>query len=925
MRSAFRAPAIWIGLAVIGGMVLRALRLDWQPLWWDEGYSIYFATEPLRRMVWLTARDIHPPLYYALLHGWFGLTGDTGAVSARLLSILAGTAALPLLAWSARVTFPRRRWLPLWAVVLLALSPFHMYYSQEVRMYGLALALSLASTAAFLRLLAAQRAGQPTTGWLTAYVLLAALSLWTLYYTGLLLMAHQFVALWTFRRDWPKLRPHLLAAAAVLVLQAPWWLYTVPKLLAYVADKVVADEDTALGLLPYLWRHLLALTGGHLTPAGAWTTAVYVAAPVLVFVAPALLHVAVARTSLHEDERRSLGILASSVAVPLAIAFAVSLRLPFFPIGGERLLLFVLPYALLLVAFVLDSLTRRTWLVLLAWLCVLAPSAVGLFTYYATPRYVEDDYRPIVRFVAQHGRDADTVVAIFPWQVGYWRAYSPRMDGGSYLAPQPSPLDQGALVWSPGMAAQLDAALRQGVVWFPAPLSFGRTLPAQIESYLAARGANVDNRWYGAATRLSAWSQTAELASQDVAADFGPVVLAAAGVGPRSVQAANEPVHVDLTWRAIADGQGLRATLRLLDDQDRTWAQRDISPLGSYPAGTQLSGLLVDRVALSIPAGTPPGSYRLAVGVGVSDAEPLFPAPGADYIGLFPLAHVTVTQPEQPLPAARLPAPQVLASRLEAAGIRLVGYDAPNTEQPVMAGTSVELKLFVQATEAHPPARDLAVTLVSSDGAAAAGWQGWPLPAYRVAAWSAGALVTLPVSVDLPADMSPGRYQVVAKLAPDTAAATLTDLAVVRRMASFAATEPSHRLDAPVEFGAHALLIGYDLVVHRDRLDLALHWEVKQPLLPQHHIFVHVDDAAGARIAQQDGPPATAAGLAPTGSWLPGERLITHHTVDISAIAPGSRAGWTIRVGLYQPRNELRLPATVENAAIGDAAILALP
>ena len=60
-------------LLVVAGALLRALRLTWQPLWWDEGYSVYFATEPLARMVALTAQDIHPPLYYALLHWWIQL------------------------------------------------------------------------------------------------------------------------------------------------------------------------------------------------------------------------------------------------------------------------------------------------------------------------------------------------------------------------------------------------------------------------------------------------------------------------------------------------------------------------------------------------------------------------------------------------------------------------------------------------------------------------------------------------------------------------------------------------------------------------------------------------------------------------------------------------------------------------------------
>ena len=72
-------------LLLIGGaLALRLLRLAWQPLWWDEGYSIYFATEPLARMLWLTAHDIHPPRYYALLHGWFALLDSTRAESARL-------------------------------------------------------------------------------------------------------------------------------------------------------------------------------------------------------------------------------------------------------------------------------------------------------------------------------------------------------------------------------------------------------------------------------------------------------------------------------------------------------------------------------------------------------------------------------------------------------------------------------------------------------------------------------------------------------------------------------------------------------------------------------------------------------------------------------------------------------------------------
>ena len=40
-----------VALLTLVALGLRVLRLEWQPLWWDEGYSVYFATESLSR--WL--------------------------------------------------------------------------------------------------------------------------------------------------------------------------------------------------------------------------------------------------------------------------------------------------------------------------------------------------------------------------------------------------------------------------------------------------------------------------------------------------------------------------------------------------------------------------------------------------------------------------------------------------------------------------------------------------------------------------------------------------------------------------------------------------------------------------------------------------------------------------------------------------------
>ena len=147
-RINHRIPLVAITL---GGFVLRVIRLDFQPLWWDEGYSMFFATRDLGTMLARTAVDIHPPLYYALLQSWMAFA-DTRQVAVRLLSVAIGVTAIPLIYVFARKLFANTR-VALTAALLLALSPLHLSYSQEVRMYGLVTLPGLASVYLFVTLL----------------------------------------------------------------------------------------------------------------------------------------------------------------------------------------------------------------------------------------------------------------------------------------------------------------------------------------------------------------------------------------------------------------------------------------------------------------------------------------------------------------------------------------------------------------------------------------------------------------------------------------------------------------------------------------------------------------------------------------------------------------------------------------------------
>ncbi|MBI5955814.1 MAG: glycosyltransferase family 39 protein, partial [Chloroflexi bacterium] len=101
---------------------LRLFRLDFQALWWDEGDTVYFATQNLPALTSATAADIHPPLYYYLLHFWTEPLGP-GAFSVRFFSALISMLTIPLFYQLDRKLVPGR--VSLLAVSLLAISPFH--------------------------------------------------------------------------------------------------------------------------------------------------------------------------------------------------------------------------------------------------------------------------------------------------------------------------------------------------------------------------------------------------------------------------------------------------------------------------------------------------------------------------------------------------------------------------------------------------------------------------------------------------------------------------------------------------------------------------------------------------------------------------------------------------------------------------------
>jgi len=928
-----RQRVVWAVLLLTGlGVVVRSLRLDWQPLWWDEGYSVYFATEPLQRMLDLTAHDIHPPLYYALLHGWTALWQSAAPVALRSLSVVLAVLALPLQAWLARRLFPGRTRLMLIALLLLALNPMHLFYSQEVRMYGLGMTLSIASTLCFWRWQQATNDGkQQQQFWLAAgYVILTLTGLYTLYYFVFIPVGHLLWALIAYRRRLHRFWPVAGVQLLTVTLFLPWLLYTVPRLIAYVGNKVASDQDVALDPVRYAAQHVATFSGGHLVwPLGTTPWALWIGGAAILVILAALLwkqqehsrhrpHPSAA-TNSDIGNAGAPTLLAALVGTAFVGGWLVNLRFPFFPEGGERLLIIALPYVLLLLAAGID----RTWHVAragqAALLLLLAVAIGGGYTFYTTPRYVEHDYRPIVRQIVQQGRNQDTLLAIFPWQVGYWRAYAPQQDP-LVSGPAPRLLSDGVVGWSADVQALLDTALAAGTIWFPEPLTFGATLPFEIEEYLAEHASNLENRWYDA-TRLTAWAKLPPLTpTAEAAADFGAVRITAAAVAEEVVEAANQPVAVEIVWE-IVEPADLNLSLRLLDQAGQVWNSREYAAdwLSTPPDTRQ-----THTVGVLVPVGLPPGVYTVGVSVARQDANGertnALTMAGSDTVDA-PLGTLIVAAPTVVQSAARLPIQTPLSPPVIQNELAFLGFTGPAPTQPLVAGTELAVTLFLQSLVDTPADRLIYVSLLDQQGNGVAGYEGWPLSSFPPPMLIEDELLRVPVRFFVPSTLPSGDYRLVTGFwEPTTANKTppvlLGRVRIEQRRADFTQPTPPHLLPTPAQFGTHVRLYGYALEETGDgALAVRLYWEAMQPLLPPHHIFIHATAADGAILAQHDGAPVGNRGPAPTGSWQPGEFLITEHIIA----AP---LGSDIRVGIYDPTTLLRLPVTINGEVVGDSVVL---
>lgn len=376
-----RPGSRWIlALALVFGL-LRFWQLGEWSLWIDEAYTVADWDRGPGKL-W-------NPLGYQVIRLGVGLLGgEASEWNLRLLPALAGWLCIPLSFWALRGVFGERR--AAWVALLLALSSWHVFWSQTARFYTFAMAISLLGSGLTLRglwsgslvraLLGLAFAAAAAAFHPTAVLVVPALALAPLLVRARGASPDRGLAP---QGSFDRVAKALLVLSVLVVLAASRWLWT------SFAHHVVEKGTAELASGP---RHLLLTCGYFFTP---------------------LVGLAAALGALWSWRARdAAGLFATAVCV---LAMAGGFLISIFALMTAQYLFCLLPWALALALAPIDALFERARgrALVAAWCGVLMLSAaLGSYLYMTSREGERPRWREAYELVDREREAGDLILGM---------------------------------------------------------------------------------------------------------------------------------------------------------------------------------------------------------------------------------------------------------------------------------------------------------------------------------------------------------------------------------------------------------------------------------------------------------------------------------------------------------------------------------
>lgn len=626
----YSAAALPLYAPILAGFALRLFNLGAQSLWYDETVSAFLARQTVPALLAHTARDIHPPGYYVLLHFWAGLAGHSEfalAFFSLIFSLLLMALVYRLAAYLATPAMAR------WSLWLVAFSPFNIWYAQEVRMYTMGAALGLAATYCALRALADRK----MYWW--GYAAAAAAGLYTLYYFVFLLIVINlfFLGHLLLKRRYQASLLLLAANGLVLAAYLPW----APVAWRQVITPPVPPwrEPGALSAWPVLLESWTALSlGQSVEPAVVW--------PFLLLM---LGFFGLGWAALHRLARHrfpAAPFLLLYTFGPLLLIYLSSLVTPLYHV---RYIFIYSPAFYIVVGAGLVALHRtwrRRWPAWIGATLLLAVSLYAQYRFHFDPRYQADDFRAAVRFIESRWQPGDAILINAGYAYTAYLYYSGVPDlARQRLVPYRSPdnpespllLLAGSVDGSPQLgwgdaqadfyamsAADTVAALEHVAqdfnrLWLLRVYDTVTDPAFVIRDWLAGRAILLEDQAFAGSSfiRVQAYLLSGQPPPAAPAIFFEDGLVLVGWELPERGWQAGQTVAVKLWWAAISSPTtDYKMSLKLWRPDGTLAAQgQDTWPAGSlYRAtGWPLNQPIYQPVSLPLPPDLPPGQYWLNV------------------------------------------------------------------------------------------------------------------------------------------------------------------------------------------------------------------------------------------------------------------------------------------------------------------------
>lgn len=642
----------WLIMLLLAGFSLRLWALDHQDIWWDEARNIDVALRPFLRVATAPELDIHPPLYFWMLHGWarlvdieMGMDPATLAFATRLLSVFAGVAGVALTYRVAGLAAgPGAGAL---AALLAACSPFWLAESQETRMYTVAFGWLLAASLAFW---AAERSHDRALRPRALFVVASAAALLTHYNAAFVLAAwYLWWLAWALLSParqgtaWQALRPWLFSGLATALLVLPIAPIALRQIPGYANPNLVVPSLGA-----YLRQNWQAYLGGYAFDAG-WLggrASLWLWGSALLGLGGALV-----ATGYLRRQAGVISFLWAWLVGSLAFYYIAVIDRGAFNVRYSS---FVTPALYPLIGIGL-AVWARLWrpLALLAavWTVGLWPQAIHADLWDA--RFAREDVSGLTQWLRGQAGPDDLILVDQKYPFGFYYgryavdpSQTPTGDEAAparYLFVDINTVDQRLTEWA------ADAQHLYWVQWFESDTDPRRAVPFLLDQ-AGTRAGEQDFRGYS----VDWWALTPpnEFHLADgltpLTVQFFPAVQTVEMSAPDTPVALGAPIPVVIRWQRIPGGavaRPLKARVALYNASGERVAQADERLLNDrhlLPAEWAEQDRPLNVYLLETGLDWPPGEY--AIGLLVYDADTLEPLSAADASGAASGVEVTLAQ-----------------------------------------------------------------------------------------------------------------------------------------------------------------------------------------------------------------------------------------------------------------------------------------